>query len=104
MKKYRKEIIIFLIQLGMFYVFPMFVGPGSAIAMVLLILVTTFGLSALLGALSNEKIKIFYPVITAISFIPTVFIYYNDSALIHSVWYLVVSAAGIGVGMLLKRV
>lgn len=54
MKKYRKEIIIFLIQLGMFYVFPMFVGP--------------------------------------------------DSALIHSVWYLVVSAAGIGVGMLLKRV
>ena len=51
-----------------------------------------------------EKIKNFYPVITAISFIPTVFIYYNDSALIHSVWYLVVSAAGIGVGMLLKRV
>jgi len=58
----------------------------------------------LLGALSNEKIKIFYPVITAISFIPTVFIYYNDSALIHSVWYLVVSAVGMGLGMLVKRV
>lgn len=103
MKKYRKEIIIFLIQLGMFYVFPMFIGPDSAIAMVFLILVTTFGLSILLGALSKEKIKIFYPVITAIFFLPTIFIYYNDSAWIHSVWYLVVSAAGIGLGMLLKR-
>ena len=30
MKKYLKEIIIILIQLFMFYIFPMFAGPTDA--------------------------------------------------------------------------
>jgi len=39
MKKYFKEIIIILIQIFMFYVFPLFAGPTDAMGMVLLILI-----------------------------------------------------------------
>ena len=38
MKKYLKEIIIVLLQLFMFYIFPVFAGPTDTMGMVLLII------------------------------------------------------------------
>ena len=102
MKKYFKEIIILLIQLFMFYIFPLFAGPTDAIGMVLLIILMTFILSTLLAILSNLKIKYLYPVIISLFFIPSVFIYYNESALVHSSWYLVVSSFGFGIGLFIR--
>ena len=52
----------------------------------------------IIASISKEKIKYLYSVITAILFIPSVFIYYNESALIHSLWYMVVSAIGLLIG------
>lgn len=101
MKRYIKEIIIFLIQLFMFYIFPLFAGPTDVIAMVILIIFATFLLSLLLGILSDKIIKFFYPIATSIVFIPTIFIYYNESASIHAVWYLVVSLTGLLPGTLI---
>ena len=98
MRKIWKEITILLIQLFMFYIFPLFAGPTDAMGMVFLIIVGTFILSLLIGILSNNKIKYFYSVFTSIIFIPSVFIYYNESALIHSVWYLVVASIGLFIG------
>lgn len=98
MKRYVKELIIFALQLFMFYVFPMFAGPADMMGMVLLIVLATLLLSLIIGVLSNNKVKYLYPIVTAVAFIPSVFIYYNESALIHSVWYLVVSAIGFSVG------
>lgn len=100
MKKYLKEIIILILQLLMFYVFPLFAGPTDAIGMVFLIILSTLLLSFILGCISNQYIKFLYPLIIAVLFVPSVFIYYNSSALIHTVWYLVVSSAGVGVGAL----
>ena len=94
MKKNIKEIIIGILQLLLFYVLPLFAGPTDAMGMVFLIIVGTFILSLLIGILSNNKIKYFYSII----FIPSVFIYYNESALIHSVWYLVVANIGLFIG------
>ena len=91
MKKYLKEIIILLIQLFMFYIFPLFAGPTDAMGMVFLILITTLILSIILGTISNKKIKYLYPIVISILFIPSIFIYYNESALVHALWYLVVS-------------
>ena len=102
MKKYLKEFIILLVQLLLFYIFPLLAGPTDAMGMVLLIILITFVLSLIIGVISNNKIKYFYPVIVAIIFLPSVFIYYNDSALIHSVWYLVDSMAGILLGALIN--
>lgn len=104
MKKYFKEIIIILIQIFMFYLFPLFAGPTDAMGMVLVILITTFTLSIIIGAVSKEKLKYIYPLIIAIIFIPSVWIYYNDSALIHSLWYLVDSVIGLIIGSVLFKV
>ena len=98
--KYIKEIIILLIQLFMFYIFPLFAGPTDTIGMVLLILIVTFILSILIASISKEKYKYLYPVVVSILFIPSVYIYYNETALIHSIWYLIVS----GIGILLSSI
>lgn len=101
MKKYLKEIIILLLQLLMFYVFPLFAGPTDAMGMVFLILLSTLLLSFILGCISSKNVKFLYPFLVAALFVPSVFIYYNSSALIHSVWYLVVSSSGLGIGSLI---
>ena len=100
MKKYIKEIIILLIQLFMFYIFPLFAGPTDAMGMVFIIIVTTFILSIILGTISKSNLKYLYPLITSIIFIPSIFIYYNESALIHSIWYLIDSFIGIIIGLI----
>ena len=101
MKKYLKEMIILALQLLMFYVFPLFAGPTDAMGMVFLIILSTLLLSFVLGCISNESVKFIYPFVISLLFVPSVFIYYNATALIHSVWYLVVSSAGLGVGSLI---
>lgn len=98
MKKYIKEIIITLIQIFMFYIFPLFAGPTDIMGMVVLIIIATFVLSVIVGTISKEKYKYLYPLIVAIIFIPSVWIHYNESALIHSLWYLVDSALGLFIG------
>ena len=102
MKRYLKESVILLVQLFMFYIFPLFAGPTDAMGMVLLIILSTFLLSVVIGCISKEKIKYLYPLIVAVIFIPSVFIYYNSSALVHSLWYLIVSAVGLAVGLVIR--
>ena len=104
MKKYIKEIVILLIELFMFYIFPLFAGPTDAIGMVFLIILMTFLLGITIGIISKSKIKFLYPFLIAILFIPSIFIYYNESALIHSVWYLVVSSIGLLMGIILRSI
>lgn len=105
MKKYFKEIIILLIQIIIFYIVPLFAMwniQTNPMGMVLLMILLTFILSIILSIISKHKIKFLYPLIVSIIFIPSVYIYYNESALIHSVWYLVVSLIGIGIGAIIK--
>ena len=103
MKRYLTEIIILLLQLFIFYIFPLFAGPTDTIGMVVLIILATLLLSAVIGLISDKKMKYLYPIITAILFVPSVFIYYNETALIHSVWYLVVSSVGMIIGAILRK-
>ena len=98
MKNYIKELVILSLQLFMFYIFPLFAGPTDVMGMILVIILATFLLSILIGVLSDRLVKYLYPVITPIVFTPTVFIYYNDTALVHALWYLIVSGIGLAVG------
>jgi len=102
MKNYIKEFIILLVQLFIFYIFPLFASPTDAIGMVVLIILSVFILSILIES-SKSKIKYFYPIIISILFIPSVFIYYNESALIHSVWYFVIASIGLLFGILIHK-
>ena len=98
MKKHAKEWIILILQIFMFYIFPLFAGPTDAIGMVVLIILATFVLSLVLGALSRSTLKWGYPAACALLFLPTVPIYYNFTAAVHATWYLVIAAVGLAVG------
>lgn len=102
MKRFIKEIIILIIQMFMFYIFPLFTGPTDVMGMIVIIIFATLLLSAILGGISKEKIKFLYPIIIAILFVPSVFIYYNETALVHSTWYFVISTIGILLGALTR--
>lgn len=102
MRKYIKEIIVLALQLFMFYIFPLFAGPTDVIGMVVLIIASTALLSLILGIISKQGKKSAYPLAVSILFIPSVFIYYNETALVHALWYLVVSGIGLGIGSLIR--
>ena len=104
MKKHIVEIIIFLIQLFMFYVSPLFAGPADGMGMVAFILLATLILSVVIGGISKNKIKYFYPAATAVAFLPSVFLYYNGTAFIHAIWYFVVSMIGMLIGLILYKI
>ena len=104
MKKHIKETIILVLQVLLFYVFPLSAGPTDAIGMVFLIVCGTLFLSLLIGMLSHSKLKFLYPIYTSLIFIPSVSIYYNESALVHALWYLVIAAIGTGIGSLIHFV
>lgn len=103
MKRYLKEIIILLLQLFMFYIFPLFADPTDAIGMVVLIIFATLLLSVVIGFISNKKIRYLYPIIIAILFLPSVYIYYNETALVHSTWYLVIATFGLVIGTAFRK-
>jgi len=104
MKRYIKELILLGIQLFMFYLMPLFAGPTDMMGLVFLIILVTFILSVMLGIVSDKAIKFAYPILVSVLFVPTVWIYYNETALVHAVWYLVISAAGLLSGSLVRLV
>jgi len=48
-----------------------------------------------------KKSAILHPLIAAIAFIPTLYIYYNDSALIYLAFYVIIAVMGIGIGWII---
>lgn len=103
MKRFFKELLLLAFQLLLFYVLPLFAGPTDAMGMVFLIIVGTFLLGFLAGLLSGWRGKWCWPVLVSILFLPTLPLYYNHTALIHAVWYLVVSAAGMLLGWGIRK-
>ena len=96
--RYKKEIIILVLQVLLFYLLPLTAGPGDEMGLVAILILSAFALSVILGAISDEKIRFLYPLAAGIIFIPSVFIYYNGTALIQAVWYAVITAVGIAIG------
>lgn len=103
MKKYTKELLIFLLQLTVFYITPLCAGPTDMMGVVLLIVIATLTTSLFVGILSTEKVKYFYPAAIAVTFIPCVFLYYNSSALVHTLWYFGVSVIGLATGIVIQK-
>ena len=101
MKKHLKEIIIFIIQLLVFYILPLFAGPADTMGLVVLLILCTFILPLILGIIPNNNIRFLYPIVISILFIPSVFIYYNNSALIYTIWFIVDAYIGIFIGSLI---
>lgn len=100
----KSEIIIYIIQILAFYFLPKDMVNLGPFGVVFLLLIITFSLSLIIGTISHNKIKYYYPIITSLSFIPTIWIYYNESALIHVIWYLVISSIGLFIGITVDKI
>lgn len=102
MKKYRLEGILLLLQAVMYYLFPLTCGPTDAMGMVFLILCSVFVLALTEGAFSSRPLKFAWPAAVSLLFLPSVPIWYNSSALVHALWYLVASAIGLALGCFVR--
>ena len=103
MKRYIAEIVIFCIQLFMFYISLLFAGPTDGMGMVVLILFATLILSILLGSISKNRIKYVYPAAVAAAFLPSAFLHYNGTAFVQAVWYFVIAAVGMLLGTIIFK-
>ncbi|MBR5291561.1 MAG: hypothetical protein IKU32_01440 [Clostridia bacterium] len=104
MGKYKRELIVALMQLAIFWLLPLAMLKVSPMSAVLIMLMCTLVLAVYAARLSKNNIKYVLPLFAAVMFLPTVPVYYNSSALIHALWYFVSSAAGMAAGMLSKKI
>lgn len=102
MKKHLTAIFIGLGQIFLFYLFPLIARPLGPMGMVLFLIFASFALALVMGWAYRAKLRFLYPALVAALFIPSVYIYYNESALVQALWYLVVSSVGLAIGSLLR--
>ncbi len=101
MKKKLSALIIYALALTVnFYILPVLIkNTGLGILMILLIIpLFTVTFSVIYGV--RRGFEPLLPIITAIMFIPTIFIFYNSSALVYIIAYAVATLAGNGLGTL----
>ena len=103
MKKHIIALILFIFALALFfYLAPLLINnTGAAILMLLILFPTVVFICSLLYAAFYGFSPLTAP-ITAVLFIPTVFIFYNSSAWIYTVAYAVISLLGCVIGRLCR--
>ena len=103
MEKLKKNWIYYFIMFIAFYLVPILVkdtGSGMTILLIVIPLITL--ITSLIYGLRNT-FDFVYPLIVAILFIPTLFIYYNTSAWIYIIVYSVIAVIGELIGKILQK-
>ena len=106
MKKSVKSIIIFLlINIALFYILPsLIVDTGSAMIVLLAILpLTCLFVAVIYGSLNSFHIS--YPLLVALVFTPSIWIFFNESAWVYIPTYGATALIGnlIGAGIYKSR-
>lgn len=103
MDKIKKNWINYFIILIAFYIVSMLIkdtGSGMFILLIVIPLITL--ITSLIYGLRNT-VDFIYPLIVAILFIPTLFIYYNTSAWVYVIAYSMIALIGELLGKTLQR-
>lgn len=103
MKKLRSVFPYLIINILIFYLLPLLIidtGSGMFI-MLMLMPILCLAVSFCYGI--KRGFSFYYPLFTMIIFIPTIFIYYNDSAIIYIFIYGAISLTGNFIGDLFKK-
>lgn len=103
MDKIKKNWIYYLIIFIAFYLVPILIkdtGSGMFILFIVIPLITL--ITSIIYGLRNT-FDFIYPLIVAILFIPTLFIYYNTSALVYVIVYSMIAVIGELLGKTLQR-
>lgn len=87
MKKIIKMSPYLIINFFVFYLSPLLIRDtgGGMFVLLMEIPVLCFIISLVYGI--KNRFDFWYPLLTSLLFLPTIFIFYNDSALIYVVWY-----------------
>lgn len=103
MEKIKKNWIYYLIIFIAFYLVPILIkdtGSGMTILLIVIPLITL--INSLIYGLRNT-FDFIYPLVVAIMFIPTLFIYYNASAWIYIISYSLIALIGELLGKTLQK-
>mgnify|MGYP006983620326 FL=1 len=103
MEKLKKNWIYYLIILIAFYLVPIRItDTGSGMAILLIVIPLIALITSLIYGLRNT-FDFIYPLVVAIMFIPTLFIYYNASAWIYIIGYSLIALIGELLGKALQK-
>lgn len=106
MKKNNGEfIVIFLTQLLVFYILPMFAATHrQTLGMLVIVTLSTFMLALGLGGITQKtKLKYYYPIFITIIFVPAIQIYSSEFQPLDSLWCLLSATLGITIGDLIMN-
>ncbi|MGF3076492.1 hypothetical protein [Facklamia sp. P12955] len=103
MEKVRKMLVYLIVIAFAFYLLPFFIkNTGSGMLVLLLAIPMTCFISSLIYGMKHS-FNWSFPMLVALLFIPTLFIFYNESASIYSLIYGVISVLGSFLGSLLYK-
>ena len=87
MKKIIKMSPYLIINFFVFYLSPLLMRDtgGGVLVLLMEIPVLCFIISLVYGI--KNRFDFWYPLLTTLLFLPTIYIFYNESALIYVVWY-----------------
>lgn len=87
MKKIIKMSPYLIINFFVFYLSPLLIRDtgGGVFVLLMEIPVLCFIISLVYGI--KNRFDFWYPLLTTLLFLPTIYIFYNESALIYVVWY-----------------
>lgn len=103
MHKMKKMVPYLLVMFLDFYLLPLLIkDTGTAILILIVIVpITCFVCAAVYGAV--YRFSLLFCVLTAIIFVPTVFIFYNSSAWFYTIGYGMVAIVGNGIGLIFNK-
>ena len=103
MEKLKKNWIYYLIIFIAFYLVPILIkDTGSGMAILFIVIPLIALITSLIYGLRNT-FDFIYPLVVAIMFIPTLFIYYNASAWIYIISYSLIALIGELLGKTLQK-
>lgn len=102
MEEFKKLLPYLLVNIIAFYLLPLVIN-NTGMAMVILLAgipLICFINSLIFGL--RHSFSLIYVLTTALIFIPTIFIYYNDSALIYVIVYAIIALIGNFIGKIVN--
>lgn len=107
MKQIGKKLIPYtIILIVVFYLIPIVTKVDTRVELIITLLIVLNPLACIgTGAIFGLKhgFKPYFLMLAALLFIPSIFIFYNSSALLYFILYMFLSAVGLGIGCALRK-
>ncbi|EEI86968.1 hypothetical protein [Anaerococcus lactolyticus] len=94
MEKLKQMLPYLLIMIGIFYILPMLIIDTGSGMFILLVLVPLACLLTSLAYGFKNSFTLTFPILVMLIFIPSIFIFYNDSAIVYVFAYGAISLVG----------